>query len=90
MQPIMVPPIGEGFVSIKKNVQHNFPKMRAGQRPFGIFPKIQPFWYPDPSLKRTDTKIKTGTKTNTNTGTYLPNIYHSGRVMDNPVDEVAI
>ena len=38
---------------------------------------------PDPSLKRTDNygQIKTGTD--------LPNIDHSGRVMDHPVDEAA-
>ena len=29
----------------KKKLQHNFPKMRGGQRPFGTFPKIHPFWY---------------------------------------------
>ena len=30
----------------KKNLEHDFPKMRGGggQRPFGIFPKIHPFW----------------------------------------------
>ena len=29
----------------KKKLQHKFPKMRGGQRPFGTFPKIHPFWY---------------------------------------------
>ena len=38
-----------------KNLQHNFPKMRAGggrggQRPFGTFPKIHPFWMGSASL----------------------------------------
>ena len=30
-----------------------------GQRPFGTFPKIHPFWYPDPSL-RIFCKLKDG------------------------------
>ena len=31
---------------VKKNLQHNFLKMRGGvdQRPFGTFPKIHQFW----------------------------------------------
>ena len=34
-----------------KNPQHDFPKMRGGgQRPFGTFPKIHPFWSGDASL----------------------------------------
>ena len=34
----------------KKKLQHYFPKMRGGgQRPFGIFPKIHPFWLGDTS-----------------------------------------
>ena len=35
-----------------KNLQHNFPKMRGGgvQRPFGTFPKINPFWRGSASL----------------------------------------
>ena len=39
-----------------KNLQHNFPKMRggAGQRLFGTFPKIHPFWKGSASLKRTN------------------------------------
>ena len=37
--------------SLIKNPQHDFPKMRGGgQRPFGTFPKIHPFWYPKASL----------------------------------------
>ena len=33
-------------------LEHDFPKMSGrGQRPFGIFPKIQPFWYPSRSSK---------------------------------------
>ena len=40
------------FVAIlSRNPQHDFPKMRGGgQRPFGTFPKIHPFWYGRPSL----------------------------------------
>ena len=36
-----------------KNPQHDFPKMRegGGQRPFGTFPKIHPFWNGDASLR---------------------------------------
>ena len=30
-------------MNFRKILQHNFPKMR-GQRPFGTFPKIHPFW----------------------------------------------
>ena len=31
-------------MNFRKNLQHNFPKMRGGgQRPFGTFPKIHPF-----------------------------------------------
>ena len=34
-----------------KNPQYDFPKMRGGgQRPFGTFPKIHPFWSGDASL----------------------------------------
>ena len=38
--------------SFLKNLQHDFPKMRGGggQRPFGTFPKIHPFWYGEASL----------------------------------------
>ena len=37
--------------SFLKNLQHDFPKMRGGgQRPFGTFPKIHPFWYVQASL----------------------------------------
>ena len=32
-------------MNFRKKLQHNFPKMRVGgQRPFGTFPKIHPFW----------------------------------------------
>ena len=35
-----------------KKAQHDFPKMRGGgQRPFGTFPKIHPFWLGHPSLR---------------------------------------
>ena len=33
-----------------KKLQYNFPKMRGGRRPFGIFPKIHPIWRSHPSL----------------------------------------
>ena len=38
----------------KKKLHYDFPKMRGvgGQRPFGIFPKIHPFWYRHPSLRK--------------------------------------
>ena len=37
--------------SFLKNPQHDFPKMRGGgQRPFGTFPKIHPFWEGDATL----------------------------------------
>ena len=42
-----------GFLGMKfwKKLQHDFPKMRGGgQRPFGIFPKIDPFWWRHLSL----------------------------------------
>ena len=41
------------FVAIlSRNPQYNFPKMRGGgQRPFGTFPKIHPFWSARPSLR---------------------------------------
>ena len=29
---------------LSRNPQYDFPKMGGGQRPFGIFPKIHPFW----------------------------------------------
>ena len=37
-----------------KNLQHNFPKMSGGggQRPFGTFPKIHPFWKGKASLSQ--------------------------------------
>ena len=40
----IMPPRIYATISIVKNLQHNFPKMRGGgQRPFGIFPKIIQF-----------------------------------------------
>ena len=40
-----------------KNPQHDFPKMRGwGQRPFGTFLKIPPFWYAQMSLFGDDEK----------------------------------
>ena len=38
--------------SFLKNLQYDFPKMRrgGGQRPFGTFPKIHPFWKGEASL----------------------------------------
>ena len=40
--------------SLIKNPQYDFPKMRGGgQRPFGTFPKIHPFWEGDASLMGT-------------------------------------
>ena len=46
----------KGYTSVMNfgtNPQHNFPKMRGrggGQRPFGTFPKIHPFWRGEASL----------------------------------------
>ena len=38
-------------MNFRKNLQHNFLKMRGGgQRPFGTFPKIHPFWRRSASL----------------------------------------
>ena len=34
-----------------ENPQHDFPKMRGGQRPFGTFPKIHPFLKGQASLR---------------------------------------
>ena len=44
------------FVAIlSQNPQYDFPKMRGGgQRPFGTFPKIHPFWWGHPSLSTSD------------------------------------
>ena len=40
------------FSTSRKKAQHNFPKRgRGGQRPFGIFPKIHPFWWAQASLR---------------------------------------
>ena len=39
-------------MNFRKNLQYDFPKMRGGgQRPFGTFPKIHPFWEGDASLR---------------------------------------
>ena len=47
----IIPPRIYETISILKNVQHNFQKMRGGgQRLFGIFPKIHLLWYRHPSL----------------------------------------
>ena len=48
----LIPPCIYATISIIKKLQHNFPKMRGGgQRPFGIFPKNNPIWYRDHSLR---------------------------------------
>ena len=47
-------PLNRAFGAIfLKTLQHDFPKMSGGggQRPFGTFPKIYPFWYRHPSLR---------------------------------------
>ena len=36
-----------------------FPKMRWGQKPFGTFPKVHPFWYRHPSFRSQSTYPKT-------------------------------
>ena len=42
---------GTSVMNFKKNPQHDFPKMRGGgQRPFGTFAKIHPFWKGQASL----------------------------------------
>ena len=41
-------------MNFRNKLQHNFPKMRGGaggQRPFGTFPKIHPFWKGNVSLR---------------------------------------
>ena len=35
---------GTSVMNSGKNLQYDFPKMRGGQRPCWIFPKIHPFW----------------------------------------------
>ena len=35
----------------QKKLQHVLPKIRGSHRRLGIFPKIHPFWLPDPSLR---------------------------------------
>ena len=43
MLQILGTPCIYATIFIRKNLQHNFPKMKGGaQRPFGIFPKIHP------------------------------------------------
>ena len=43
---------GTSVMNFGTNPQHDFPKMRGGgQRPFGTFPKIHPFWSGDASLR---------------------------------------
>ena len=39
-------------MNFRKKLQHNFPKMsgEGGQRPFGTFLKIHPFWKGNASL----------------------------------------
>ena len=50
-----------------KNLQHNFPKMRGGgQRPFGTFPKIHPFWRRSASLMSSDWPACLGKKSTCN------------------------
>ena len=42
-----------GATSLRKKSQYNFPKkgQRGGQRPFGNFPEIHPFWWRQASLR---------------------------------------
>ena len=41
----IIPPLIYATISVMKNLQHNFPKMRVGgSKPFGIFPKIHLIW----------------------------------------------
>ena len=40
------------FVTIlSRNPQYNFPKMRGGQRLFGTFPRVHPFWRCEASIR---------------------------------------
>ena len=40
------------FVAIlSRNPQYNFPKMRGGQRLFGTFPRVHPFWRCEASIR---------------------------------------
>ena len=43
---------GTSVMNFGKNPQHDFPKMKGGggQRPFGTFLKIHPFWKGEASL----------------------------------------
>ena len=44
---------GTSDMNFGKNPQHDFPKMRGGgQRPFGTFLKIHPFWKGEASLRK--------------------------------------
>ena len=45
-------------MNFRKKLQHNLPKMRGGQRPFGTFPKIHPFWKGSASLREKASKSK--------------------------------
>ena len=47
---VLVPPCIYWTISIINNLQHNYPKIRGVQRPFGFFPKIHPIWFWDPSF----------------------------------------
>ena len=52
---------GTSVMNFGTNPQHDFPKMRGrGQRPFGTFPKIHPFWEGDASLSCEISAIKIG------------------------------
>ena len=51
IQPYIVPPIFEGFVSIIKNLQHKFPKMRAGSKAILNFSKNLSVLVPWPAPK---------------------------------------
>ena len=43
---------GTSVMNFGTNPQHDFLKMRGGgQRPFGTFPKIHPFWSGEASLR---------------------------------------
>ena len=39
----LIPPSIYAKISIIKNLHYNFPKMRGGQLPFGMFPKNHPY-----------------------------------------------
>ena len=47
----LIPPCINATISIRKNQQYDFPKMRGGgRRPFGFFPKYCLIWQRHPSL----------------------------------------